>query len=115
MATKTVNVALIGSKFMGRVHSNAYLKVGKFFDLPVMPVMDTVTARDGKDFNIGNFFRKLVGVLRIRMGWILVLGSSRKCIFNAMALCYCIASLNFSFRKKKYFKKMDCFSRFFKF
>lgn len=51
MATKTVNVALIGSKFMGRVHSNAYLKVGKFFDLPVMPVMDTVTARDGKDLN----------------------------------------------------------------
>jgi branched-chain amino acid transport system ATP-binding protein len=29
--TGTVNVALIGSKFMGRAHSNAWLKVAKFF------------------------------------------------------------------------------------
>ena len=32
MAAKTVNVALIGTKFMGKAHSNAYLKVAKFFD-----------------------------------------------------------------------------------
>jgi len=32
---KTINVALIGQGFMGRTHSNAYLKVSKFFtDLP---------------------------------------------------------------------------------
>lgn len=35
------NVALIGTSFMGRAHSNAYLKVGKFFDLPNIPVMHT--------------------------------------------------------------------------
>ena len=35
---KTCNVALIGQGFMGRTHSNAYLKVAKFFtDLPVQP------------------------------------------------------------------------------
>jgi len=44
MAAKTINVALIGSSFMGRTHSNAYLKVAKFFDVPVLPVMHTVAA-----------------------------------------------------------------------
>jgi len=40
---KVCNVGLIGQGFMGRTHSNAYLKVGKFFnDLPRMPVMHTV-------------------------------------------------------------------------
>jgi predicted dehydrogenase len=46
MARKQINVALIGSKFMGRTHSNAYLKVSKFFDLPVEPVMHTIAARN---------------------------------------------------------------------
>ncbi|MDB5289939.1 MAG: Dehydrogenase, partial [Phycisphaerales bacterium] len=35
MAKSTINVCLLGSKFMGRTHSNAYLKVAKFFDLPL--------------------------------------------------------------------------------
>ena len=40
---KTCNVGLIGQGFMGRTHSNAYLKVSKFFtDLPKDPVMHTV-------------------------------------------------------------------------
>lgn len=43
---ETVNVGLIGTKFMGRAHSNAYLKVDRFFDLPTKPVMHTVCARD---------------------------------------------------------------------
>lgn len=42
----SVNIALIGSKFMGRTHSNAYLKVTKFFELPMEPVMHTIAARD---------------------------------------------------------------------
>ena len=37
--TNLCNIALIGTKFMGRAHSNAYLKVDKFFDLPCQPVM----------------------------------------------------------------------------
>lgn len=46
---RQINIAMIGSKFMGRAHSNAYMKVGKFFDLSRQPVMHTVTARDKAD------------------------------------------------------------------
>ena len=46
MAKPKINVCLIGHKFMGRAHSNAYLKADKFFDLPVRPVMQTVCGRD---------------------------------------------------------------------
>jgi predicted dehydrogenase len=50
MARKTtINVALIGSKFMGRTHSNAYLKAAKFFDLPLTPVMHTICARNAEE------------------------------------------------------------------
>ncbi len=42
-----INVCLIGHKFMGRTHSNAYLKVHKFFtDLPAAPVMHTIVGRN---------------------------------------------------------------------
>ncbi len=46
MSKGSVNVCLIGQRFMGRAHSNAFLKAAKFFDLPVDPVMHTVAARD---------------------------------------------------------------------
>src|SRR5881409_1771285 len=42
----TINVCLVGQKFMGRTHSNAFLKVGKFFDVPVLPVMHTICGRN---------------------------------------------------------------------
>jgi predicted dehydrogenase len=39
---KKCNVALLGQGFMGRTHSNAWLKAAKFFtDLPLQPVMHT--------------------------------------------------------------------------
>src|SRR6185437_12994839 len=42
-----VNVALIGYKFMGRSHSNAYRQVAHFFpDLGAVPVMNTLCGRD---------------------------------------------------------------------
>lgn len=40
------NVALLGQKFMGRAHSNAYLKADKFFNLPLRPAMHTVVGLD---------------------------------------------------------------------
>ncbi len=40
------NVALLGQKFMGRAHSNAYLKAAKFFNLPKLPVMHTIVGMD---------------------------------------------------------------------
>jgi predicted dehydrogenase len=45
-ASSSINVCLIGQKFMGRTHSNAYMKVAKFFDLPVLPVMHTICGRN---------------------------------------------------------------------
>ena len=45
MAAKTVNVGLIGTKFMGKAHSNAYLKVAKFFDAEPQPVMKAICGR----------------------------------------------------------------------
>src|SRR5215468_2118931 len=51
MANNAVNICLIGDKFMGRAHSNAYLKVDKFFNLPVRPVMHTVVGRDVQELS----------------------------------------------------------------
>ncbi|MCX5771780.1 MAG: Gfo/Idh/MocA family oxidoreductase [Candidatus Hydrogenedentes bacterium] len=45
MAKKKLNVGLIGYGFMGRAHSNAYLKVNHFFDLNYQPVMKAACAR----------------------------------------------------------------------
>ncbi len=49
MPNDTCNIALIGTKFMGRAHSNAYLKAAKFFDLRSMPVMHCVAARNPEE------------------------------------------------------------------
>lgn len=49
MPGQSLNVLLIGSKFMGRTHSNAYMKVAKFYELPLHPVMHTICARDPED------------------------------------------------------------------
>lgn len=40
--SQTINVALIGKGFMGRVHSNAWSQVQKFFNIPSKIVMHTV-------------------------------------------------------------------------
>jgi len=40
------NVALLGQKFMGRAHSNAYLKAARFFNLPLVPVMHSIVGLD---------------------------------------------------------------------
>jgi predicted dehydrogenase len=43
---KPLNVGLIGYGFMGRTHSNAFGKVGQFFDLAYQPVLKAVCGRD---------------------------------------------------------------------
>ncbi|MEI6713543.1 MAG: Gfo/Idh/MocA family oxidoreductase [Verrucomicrobiota bacterium] len=40
-----LRIGLIGSKFMGRAHSNAWKKAGSFFDIPLRPVLQVVCAR----------------------------------------------------------------------
>jgi len=49
--TDQLNIALLGSKFMGRTHSNAWLKVAKFFPVDLHPVMHTVVARDADELS----------------------------------------------------------------
>jgi len=48
-SSNTINACLVGQKFMGRTHSNAFLKVGKFFDPPVLPVMHTICGRNQQE------------------------------------------------------------------
>ncbi|MAT70508.1 MAG: dehydrogenase [Planctomycetaceae bacterium] len=44
--SRPLNVALIGYKFMGRAHSQAWRTVSRFFDLDAQPVMKVVCGRD---------------------------------------------------------------------
>jgi predicted dehydrogenase len=46
MTKTSVNIAMIGSGFMGRAHSNGYRQARAFFDLPVEPVMKVLGARN---------------------------------------------------------------------
>jgi predicted dehydrogenase len=44
--TNRLNIALIGSKFMGRAHSNAWASVGHFFDIDPAPALHVVSGRN---------------------------------------------------------------------
>lgn len=43
---KRLNVGLIGYRFMGKAHSNAYRQAGRFFDLPCEIGLRTICGRD---------------------------------------------------------------------
>jgi predicted dehydrogenase len=43
---KTLNVGMIGYKFMGRTHSNAWRQVDKFFPVSAKPVLHTICGRN---------------------------------------------------------------------
>lgn len=43
---KKINVAIIGTKFMGRAHSNAWLSVPKFFKVGLEPVLKVACGQD---------------------------------------------------------------------
>lgn len=45
---KELNIGLVGYGFMGRTHSNAFLQVPRFFDLPYQPVLKAVCARSAE-------------------------------------------------------------------
>ncbi|MBI1318079.1 MAG: gfo/Idh/MocA family oxidoreductase [Candidatus Hydrogenedens sp.] len=54
---KTCNVALIGTKFMGKAHSNAFLQAPRFFDMKTKPVMKVIVGNDpaGTEAAAGQF------------------------------------------------------------
>src|ERR1019366_7037143 len=56
---KTFRVGLIGYKFMGRAHSNAWRQAPKFFDLKANLEMHTLCGRDAA----------AVQAARVKLGW----------------------------------------------
>ncbi len=63
---KPIHVGLIGTKFMGRAHSNAFAQVGHFFDLPRVPVMQLAAGRNAKELAA---FAKRWGWRQITTRW----------------------------------------------
>ncbi len=45
---KSVNIGIIGSQFMGKAHSNGYLRLPYFFELDGFPVLHTACGRNEK-------------------------------------------------------------------
>ena len=43
---KSLNVAMIGTKFMGKAHSNAWSNAPRFFDMGVKPVLKVIVGTD---------------------------------------------------------------------
>jgi predicted dehydrogenase len=43
---KTMNVAIIGTKFMGKAHSNAWLNAPRFFEMGIKPVLKVAVGTD---------------------------------------------------------------------
>lgn len=66
MPKQRLNVCLIGHKFMGRTHSNAMMKVGKFFDVPIEPVMHTIAGRNERELEA---FAKRWGWQKTSTNW----------------------------------------------
>ncbi|MFO0962303.1 MAG: Gfo/Idh/MocA family oxidoreductase [Phycisphaerales bacterium] len=46
MAAKTLGIGLVGTKFMGKAHSNAWMSAPRFFDLPLEVHMRAVAGTD---------------------------------------------------------------------
>jgi predicted dehydrogenase len=61
-----LRVALIGQKFMGRAHANAWGQVNRFFELPVQARLEIVAARDRKALTA---FAPRWGVPRTTSDW----------------------------------------------
>jgi predicted dehydrogenase len=45
---KRIHIGMIGTQFMGKAHSNAYLQAPRFFDLPLQPVLHTACGRNAQ-------------------------------------------------------------------
>src|SRR6185503_7464948 len=63
---KKLRIGLIGYGFMGRAHSNAYRKVGNFFDLEHECVLRAACARDAAN---ANAFAKRWGYASVETDW----------------------------------------------
>ncbi len=43
---KTIGVGMVGYKFMGKAHSNAFRQAPVFFDCPLVPELKAICGRD---------------------------------------------------------------------
>ena len=51
-----INIGIVGTQFMGRAHSNAYLDVAHYFNLTEQPIM--MAACDSVSENLPPFMKK---------------------------------------------------------
>ena len=61
-----LRIAIVGHRFMGRAHSNAWNQVSRFFDPAVKPVMQVACGRDEKDLTA---FAQRWGWAEIETDW----------------------------------------------
>ena len=73
MSRPNLNICLIGYKFMGKAHSQAWQTVDRFFDLDARPVMKIVCGRDAR----------AVGEFAERWGWEQALTDWKQAVENA--------------------------------
>ncbi len=66
MATKHLRVGLIGCGFMGRTHSNAYLRLNNFFQVQHRPVLTAICDVDAQK---AQQFVDVWGYLRAESDW----------------------------------------------
>jgi len=66
--TKTINVGMLGSGFMGRTHSNAYGQVAHFFEVPYKLVLKACYGRE-EDRPALEKFQKMWGYEEIETDW----------------------------------------------
>lgn len=66
MATKNLNIGMVGYGFMGRAHSNAWRRASNFFDTGYQPVLKAVAARDKSK---AQAFADMWGYERVESDW----------------------------------------------
>jgi predicted dehydrogenase len=63
---KEINVGIVGTKFMGRAHSNAFIDAPYYFDLPAPPVLKAACGRDASSLEA---FARRFGWQSVETDW----------------------------------------------
>lgn len=64
--SKEINIGIVGTKFMGRAHSHAFIDAPHFFDLPARPVLRAACGRNVSDLEV---FAERFGWQTIETSW----------------------------------------------
>ncbi|MBO0911124.1 MAG: Gfo/Idh/MocA family oxidoreductase [Acidobacteria bacterium] len=63
---KKLNIGMVGGGFMGRIHSNAFLQVSRYFQVPYQPVLKATCSRNEKNARV---FAENWGYERVETDW----------------------------------------------